>query len=160
MSSCAVARNRHIILPMLIFTINGIEVKATSAAEAAELIRELSRESKPAAAPIIPPRASLRPRPLLSPRLRNGARVHDVALAFLNKIRDAGSDGIHAEGLMSIVGARHPKGIGSKSAPLNKAIERLGFKVEDVYDNPRSPNGRIWRSGPKMDAAIEALKGG
>lgn len=165
MSSCAVPKNVDNAVIMLIFTINGIEVKATSAAEAAELIKALGKPigaaTETARAMPITPKSSRADRFKLRLRSRrNGANVRTVAVEFLSKIRDAGSEGIAADGLMDILGARHPKGIGSRSAPVNKLIESLGYDIEDVYDNPRSPEGRIWKPGPKMDAAIEALKKG
>lgn len=150
---------------MLKFTVHGIEVTATDAAEAAKLIRELGKQeirpeqswpSGTRAHPIIPPRRKL----LNLKNRKNGFDARSVAVEFLTKIRDAGRNGTNAEGLMELLGARHPKGIGSKSASINELIVKNGFTLHDVYDNPRTAEGRIWKAGPKMEAALQTLMRG
>lgn len=82
-----------------------------------------------------------------------------LALDFLKLIKDfSRSGGAPQADVMRVLGAIHPKGIGSKAALVNRAIASLGFKVEDVYSNDRDPSGaRSWKARSELDRAMEAL---
>ncbi len=59
---------------------------------------------------------------------------------------------------MPILGLNHPKGVGSRTSVLNKSIESLGYKAEEVYTKHRDNGGqRRWKAGPKMHEAIETI---
>src|SRR6266513_640509 len=137
------------------FVINGVSVEADNAAEAAELIRALGKQSAAQSAPLDSPRApriQIRRRQRIQLRSKikkNGFDVRSVAIAFMTKIQEAGRNGIAAEGLMEVMGARHPKGIGAKSAAVNEYLVKMGFDPESVYDNPRTAEGRFWTAKPK-----------
>lgn len=150
------------ILPMAIkFVVKGIPVEADSAAEAWELIR-LGNGTKPQepsySEPLEPPAIRHRSRLSLKSKKKNGFDIRSVTVAFLSKIVESGREGAVADNLMEIVGARHPKGIGSKSVAINEFLENLGFDPENVYDNPRTAAGRIWKPGPKLLDALEAAR--
>jgi hypothetical protein len=82
-----------------------------------------------------------------------------LALDFLKLIKDfSRSGGAPQTDVMRVLGATHPKGIGSKAALVNRAIASVGFKVEDVYSNDRDPSGaRYWKARSELNRAMEAL---
>jgi len=134
------------------FIVHGIEVTATNAAEAAALIRELGNAPTPQ-------RTAIRAAPGTHVMLRTkGFNVNYAAVDFLSLIRNAGDSGIAVSGLMPAVQARRPKGVGARAGMINKLLVELGFDPSQVYENPRTPEGRLWKAGPKMDAALEAVK--
>lgn len=85
--------------------------------------------------------------------------VRAIGLRFLTVIRDHTlSGGATVEQIMEVLGASHPKGVGSKAAAINKLLNESGFETPEVYTNPRDPNGvRWWKAGPKMEDAISEL---
>lgn len=126
------------------FTIHGIEITASTAVEAAALIREL--------APAVPPR------PLTTQRLEpvNGTVAGGI-LGFLTMISEAGSDGVVSEDLMQVLHTRHAKGVGGKIAGINNELKAMGYTPKDVYRKSRTAAGRVWKTGPKMREALAAL---
>lgn len=138
--------------------INGFDVEASTAAEAAALLRELQHGPKPAppSAPAIVEKTPQIP-------AGNGAMSDldpassESALKFLRTIRDSGT-GIEADRLMSALGVTKPKGIGSKSASVNRVLKAVGLKPRFVYSNPRGPTGRIWKPAKRMGEAIQLLE--
>ena len=154
--SCAlVALCMEIRLPFgmaIKFVVHGVEVTASNAAEAAALIRELGNAPTPQ-------RTVIRAAPGAQVMLRHkGFDVKYAAVDFLSLIRNAGDNGISVAGLMPAVQARRPKGVGARAGMINKLLVELGFDPAQVYENPRTSEGRIWKAGPKMDAALEAVK--
>lgn len=137
------------------FIVHGIEVTASNAAEAAALIRELGNPPAPQPAPVRATIEGQRPRILIRKR---GFNLNYAAVDFLSLISNAGDRGIAAEGLMPALHVNHAKGIGARSGMINKLLSELGFQPDQVYENPRTPEGRIWKAGSKMDAALEAVK--
>ena len=139
------------------FTIKGVEVTATSAEEAAALIRALSADEQPR-----------REKPKV-----NGFRSHAVArrvhpkgrfnaataaVDVLAAINHGGKEGIMVDALMPLLHADHPKGVGARLAKINQFLSGLGFDVENVYMNPRTAEGRVWYAGKNIEQALEAAR--
>src|SRR5687767_4991497 len=84
------------IMATIKFTIHGVEVTATNAADAAALIRELaSTKTEPQRTQAVPPKRIERRPPISRLRLQNRAGF-DVALAafrFLAMVKTAGTKG-------------------------------------------------------------------
>jgi hypothetical protein len=80
-------------------------------------------------------------------------------LRFLNAIANSSeADGLGGDVIANVLGVRHPKGIGSRAAIINRLLMELGFNVEEVYTNPRNNLGdRTWKPGPKITHALAAL---
>jgi hypothetical protein len=138
--------------------IDGYEVTAATPADAAALLRELRKPE----GTVTPPKST--EKPILQAFHGNGLsaalaefdpNAADTALKFLKAIRQSGE--LEAKGLMQVLGVTAPKAIGSKSATVNKTLTRLGLKPKAVYNNPRTPEGRVWKPGRKMGEAIQLL---
>lgn len=86
----------------------------------------------------------------------------ELTLRFLKRIADhAMSGGLTTEEVKDVLGASHVKGVGSKTASVNKVLGDLGFPVTDVYRNdPSAASGgeRVWTAGPRIKDAIDALE--
>ena len=148
-------------------TVHGIPVTVSSAAEAAQLLRELGAGGgatpAPAAAPASPPAA------VAPPRFRQEQEsfslvpvdptVGALAIRFLKAIRE-NPDGIQVDGIMAAIGLDKPKAVGSRSAAINSLLKNLGFKVEAVYRNPRQgkDGGRLWQPARKIGEAISLIE--
>jgi hypothetical protein len=153
------------------YTINydGIEITASSPADAAALVRELKSGKSSQNGQLLPAEgksqgSSSRTQQVimigsdddLDPISPENTRM---ALEFLKAIRDgAAIGGIQAAVLVKVLGVSAPKAIGSKSATINKLIKRIGLGVEKVYTNPKTASGRIWRPGRKMNYAIDLIE--
>jgi hypothetical protein len=82
------------------------------------------------------------------------------ALRLLALIRDhRQSGGARPAEVMKVLGAAHPKGIGSRMQAVNSVIRATGLKPEDVYRNDRDPmtGTRMWTGGRKLDEAAAML---
>jgi len=149
------------VMATITFKIDGIEISASSVADAAELIRELKKDRSADEAKPEPPKIE-----------RNGHRVLVVgneedfaaidadngkmALNFLSTIRDGGN--VPAATLMKVFGVTAPKALGSKSATVNKVIKAVGLKPGMVYKNPKTQEGRTWKPGRRMGDAIQLIE--
>ena len=137
---------------------DGIEYFVSTPAEAAELTRELKK-----GAAIVAPAAHEKPSKQANSR-QNGSEIEidpDVAaraLKFLKAIRDGSDEGVQSDVMMTVFGVRHAKAIGSRSGAVNRLIKDMGFRLNSVYKNPRTPNGRVWRSGRSMAHAISTIE--
>lgn len=85
--------------------------------------------------------------------------VPPLAFKFLKAIRHHhATGGMLAEQVAHILGVAHTKGIGSKTAAINKLLGTLGYHPTAVYTNDRDSNGdRHWLASPFIDHAIEAV---
>lgn len=86
--------------------------------------------------------------------------LDSLALRFLKLVRDhTASGGASVDQVMQVLGATHPKGVGSKTAQINKFItDTTKIELSEIYTNDRDPLGaRWWKAGPKMTEAIAAL---
>jgi len=148
--------------------INGQAVEVLSVEDAAKLLSAMPRTDSPVAAVAKP--AVVAPLP---PKPANGSSSHEdreddnldpataqMALKFLKAIRDGGATGgIQSEAVMGAFGVTAPKAIGSKSGAVNTLLtDALGMRLKSVYVNPKTPNGRFWKPGKKIDEAIYALE--
>jgi hypothetical protein len=84
------------------------------------------------------------------------------ALNFLQAIDASDLLGdLDGEAIAQVLHLKHPKGIGSRAAMINKTLESLGFKPSDVYTTQRNNVGvRHWKAGPRLAQAIEMIKKG
>lgn len=130
--------------------IKGIDITASTAAEAAALVRELTEQYAPKVG---------RPRLIERPDAGAGINGKEIALAFLTTIANAGPRGAEAEELMKVLRVSHPKGVGGRSVRIINILSKLGFAQIDVYDNTRTAEGRFWKPRAKLHEAIAALKG-
>jgi len=150
--------------------VNGYEVSASTPADAAELLRELSKGGK--ASDILPPMNAAQkdlfqknPRKTGTTSIIGGDELEpmkpeqaSMTLEFLKAIRDGGATGVTAPVLMKVLGVTAPKAIGSKSATINKIIKQVGLADSRVYTNPKTANGRIWRPARRMNEAIQLIE--
>lgn len=99
------------------------------------------------------------PKPDLVLVKEEGPAAH-FGLTLLKNLRDTRvSGGLTPSDVQRIVGAGHPKGIGSRMVKINETLRAGGFELRDVYTNDRGPLGdRVWRAGPKIDQAISLLE--
>lgn len=84
-----------------------------------------------------------------------------MALKLLKEIKDWSDLGMdmRAEQVAALLGVNHPKGIGSRSASINRLLTSAGFVVEEVYVNRRDTAGeRHWQPGPNISEAIATLE--
>jgi hypothetical protein len=147
------------------FTVKGLDISVSSAAEAAALIRELADESSTQRRTPTKPRAQRtgqfksrnRQLPLESPGA-NGFHVAKMASEFLTAIDRGPEGGIDGEAMAKVLGVAHGKGIGSRAAAINILLRQLGFSRTEVYQNDRTSVGRLWKPGPKLDQAMVAVR--
>jgi hypothetical protein len=145
------------------FKIDGIEISASSVADALELIRELKKNPLAAEEKQAPPNKATHNGHggvITGKDHVNFAAIDadnaKMALNFLSTIRDGGN--VEAGPLMKVLGVTAPKGLGSKSAAVNKVIKAVGLKPAAVYKNPKTHEGRIWRPARRMREAIQLLE--
>ncbi|MEK6245006.1 MAG: hypothetical protein AABM33_10955 [Pseudomonadota bacterium] len=130
-------------------TYKGVEISVSNPMEAAAVARELGEN----------PGAKIG-RPLKSEEataapLEGG---DPIVLAFLSAILKAGAEGATAETMMRVLSVDHPKGLGGRSVRVNNTLHKLRLSPEEVYTNARTPEGRLWKAGPKITEALEAIK--
>jgi hypothetical protein len=77
---------------------------------------------------------------------------------MLEAIEAGGPAGVPTETIMKVLGADHPKGIGSKAGRVNELLRGVGFKQQDIYETGRSPTGTRWLPGRAIRQAISSLK--
>jgi hypothetical protein len=142
------------------FKFDGIEISASCAADAAELIRELNKGKTAIPAPVVSKAAANGHRVIAESNDAELAAIDadnaKMALDFLSTIRDGAN--VPATALMKLFGLTAPKGLGSKSASVNKVIKAAGLKPSMVYKNPKTHDGRFWRPGRRMGEAIQLLE--
>lgn len=141
------------------FTFNGVEI-SVPVTELAEAMRQLGllvntrslipqpRETVSSAPWPLPGGAAEKPKAELS-----------SVLKFLKYVHDFGASGSATlQGVMQIMSVDNPKGVGSKSAAINRVLVAHGFKPDEVYVNPRDGSGeRLWRPGSRIREAIEVI---
>ena len=137
---------------------NGIRISVPTN-ELAEALRQLALV---ASAPTPQPMGALSLAEQMQPELDVFTEKHsenDLALAFLKAIADHKvSGGAPISAIMPVVGASHVKGVGSKTAIINRVLDKLGFAIPDVYTNDRDSAGmRNWVAGPRFADALRAL---
>lgn len=86
--------------------------------------------------------------------------VDEYAIKFIKAIMNGSTTGgVTGDDLMSVLDVTHPKGVGSKAASINRAIVRLGYKVDDAYTKSRGPDTiRRWKAGPKAWEILKAFE--
>lgn len=69
------------------------------------------------------------------------------------------SGGVSPDEVQVVLGADHPKGIGSKMTLINNDIKGRGFEPADIYSNERrDPLGRrVWEPGPKLAELLKVV---
>jgi hypothetical protein len=135
------------------FSLEGIPVETSTAAEAVELIRAFKAAAADGPVQPVHPDRGHQQNGYVAP-----AGAHSWAKDFLLEIRNSGSAGARTEQIAEALGVESTKGIGGKLAIINRVIEHTGFKPQDTYNNDRTPEGRFWKPRPKIDAAIAALE--
>ncbi len=132
--------------------VNGMEITVSNTTEAAELIGKINAQPEKAG----------------KNRVTSGSRqstsdfvvrpdVADSTAKFLMTIRDAGDSGADAGTIARTLKAASGKGIGGRINPINTYLNNLGFKVDAVYDNARTLDGRRWTKGRRFDEALEMV---
>jgi hypothetical protein len=139
---------------------HGIEVTASSSAEAVELLRKLTE--MPAVAFSTTGRTLGRPRKHPLPNgLFDNAPTEEQKLAHalfitLNRIDDP-----KIEDIMEAVEVNSAKGVGGRLVRINNFLAREGFNPKDVYEYRKNTDGsREWVHGPKLEEALQKIKGG
>jgi hypothetical protein len=140
---------------------DGMEFEAATAAEAAELYRQLRNAStvpppSAARAPII--HANKQPRTEDEPEGSFPDWTPIAAIAFLKAIRDAGPQGAGSGTMMAALGITMPKALGGRSAIINRLIVDCGLNPSQVYDNKRTGQGRFWKMKRHLPDAISAIE--
>jgi hypothetical protein len=81
-----------------------------------------------------------------------------LTMRFLRAVSAASPNGVGSSEMQMALGAEHPKGIGSKMSYVNGRLRTLGFPLEEIYTTSRSPVGRVWTAGPRIDVVIDGLQ--
>jgi hypothetical protein len=81
----------------------------------------------------------------------------EAAISLLSAIRDAGKTGIGTEKVTDILGVSQPKAIASKSMGINRLLDDMEFTRRSIYSNDRTANGRVWKPGRNIQAALDEL---
>lgn len=81
-----------------------------------------------------------------------------VTFELLTAIRKAGTRGLTADEVAKILKVKHPKGVGPRSLMVNNTLAQLGFVHDQVYNNDRTAQGRIWTAREKLNDALETLE--
>lgn len=147
---------------------NGIRISVPTN-ELAEALRQLGSLSVQPATRSAPPPREAAPGLELFGQSENSLDVFtekrsevDITRAFLKTIEDHKlSGGAPISAVMAVLGAAHAKGVGSKTAIVNKVLDKFGFAIPDVYTNDRDSLGmRNWRMGPRFDEALRMVSPG
>lgn len=161
--------------------VNGVQIEADTLKEALALAKEIAPQPtvKPAPAqqPANPHSAAAPVRAqMIAPMLATAEAVDifaefrkprayvneaSMAAAFLSKVAEGGNEGVESKELMTIVGADHPRGFGSKVRPVKRVLADLGYlTTEDVFEWQRTHNGKesVWLPGPRIGEALERTK--
>jgi hypothetical protein len=130
-------------------------------AELAEALRQLSLVS-PIKLPDAPAQQSLLPAEenLFVPPVQREKRTDkELTLDFLSLLSSqSAAGGTPTTSVMAVLGVSHAKGVGSKTAIINRILDGAGFATPDVYVNPRDALGlRVWQAGPRIQDAMDAL---
>lgn len=135
-------------------TVNGIDIEVSSTEEAAALIKQLNGQQSSHK----PQRSTSVPTPFNSAsRLTPDAL--QITKKFLIALREGSASGVDGETMAKALGTARPKGIGGKMMPINKVLKELGFKSNQIFDNPRGIGGkRIWTKGRLVDEAIQKVE--
>lgn len=82
-----------------------------------------------------------------------------MTLTFLREL-NSHPKGLDSDVVQRLLGAEHPKGIGSKLGMINNCLLHNGFKQPDeIYTSLRHPiEGRTWYPGPSITDAIMLLE--
>lgn len=149
--------------------VNGIEI-SVPIGELAEALRQIGsvstpKQSLPTPARIQQPAETHTANahfqmPLTT--ITESSPTHKTTLKFLRLIEDHRLTGAKTGDIMPVIGATKPKGVGSKSAAVNRVLAAHGFsEIDEVYTNQRDVFGeRLWKPGPAMGAAIDAIERG
>jgi hypothetical protein len=149
----------------------GIDFTVSSPMEAAALARELTEQppakrgrppKKPERTPATTARAPKQTNlTFIAPTVNNiSSQDRERTVMFLSAVNQSGPNGIHAEHLMPILGAKHIKGVGSRMGKVNAVLVRIGVKPGDAYENPRTAKGRVFKAGRAIQTALTALRNG
>jgi hypothetical protein len=160
-SGALLLQNLEAILPPMSATlyVDGIRITVPTS-ELAEAMHQLSLWSGKAGTTAVPKIEQSAARQLdVFTEESQKKSTKQRTLEFLRVIEDHEvSGGAPVATVMSVLGASHAKGVGSKAAIVNRVLDRLGFAIPDVYLNPRDAHGdRYWKGGPRLRDAIEAL---
>jgi hypothetical protein len=129
--------------------------------ELAEALRQLSLVT-PIRVPEGPTQPSLLPveENLFVPPVQREKRTdRELTLDFLSLLSSQiAAGGTPTTSVMAVLGVSHAKGVGSKTAIINRILDGAGFATPDVYVNPRDALGlRVWQAGPRIQDAMDAL---
>lgn len=98
-----------------------------------------------------------------TPRVRSRPRARDSKLRIIRLMRavlEAGSLGVTAQELTSKLGLRSARGLSGLSAAVHKDLPSYGYSFDEVFSVSRKRGGSVWRRGPKLADAIEAIEKG
>lgn len=135
--------------------VNGMEITVSNTTEAAELIAKINAHPEKAGKTRVNSSARQNPSDFVV-----RPEVSESTLKFLLTIRDAGPSGADAATIAKTLKAASGKGIGGRVTPINTYLTSLGFKVEAVYDNSRTLDGRRWTMGRRFQEALEMVQSG
>lgn len=111
-------------------------------------------------APVAAPTMSPAPQPAVERQISppNPEVLRRALNLFGALVRHRGPGGLSPPQVMDIVGADHPKGIGSRMQAINALIRSVGIEADDAYRNDRNEVGtRVWTAGPAAQEALNAL---
>ena len=127
---------------MYIIKIKGIEVTCETAQEVAELIKQLSNSG-----------VDIATTEKSTTELPIGRYIR-----FLNNLVKAGDDGMLTKDLARSIRIKGPKGL---SAVVNNVVDNLSghdISHDDIVIREGTPEGRMWRYGPKTKEALTLLR--
>ena len=128
---------------------HGVEITAATADEAVGLAQKLAGMGTGIQGHVFHRKSGVR---------RNGSGRMEDTLNFLTAIQDGKSRGADGDKLCSVLNISKPKAIGAKAAVINRVLDELGFKHEQVYSNARTAEGRFWKGESKLPDAMRAVE--
>jgi hypothetical protein len=137
--------------------INGVAVTCTTPAEAIALARQVANGA--GSNGVAKRRPGRRPDPKKAAE-KHGKREHlrKNSIAFLETIEAAGNDGASAVDLASALKMKDRRGLGAASISASKLIERLEFDPRKVFTSEKTDEGKVWKAGSELAAALKKLK--
>jgi Trp operon repressor len=137
-------------------SLHGIEVEASTAAEALEIIRGMTnlKDWPPS---VVPPKAKSAHQVNTATLFLLDPDELRMANRFLEALKKAGPDGVSTDTVAMAVGVDHPKAVGGRMARINNLLEAFQLDQRNIYSNLKTANGRIWKPRRGIDSAISQI---
>jgi hypothetical protein len=88
----------------------------------------------------------------------NRERLRKNAITFLEVVDGAGDGGATAAKLASALRMKDKRGLGAASISATKLVESLEFDPRKVFTSEKTEEGKVWKAGSELQAALKKLK--